>query len=323
MILADKIIQLRKQAGWSQEELAEQLQISRQAVSKWESAASVPDLDKVLLLSRLFGVSTDELLKDELSLSATGDLPAPDSPRTVQLEEAHNFLSLRERLATPLALAVSLCVLSPVPLLLLCGLAERGRGISEDFAGGVGVALILLLAAAAVAMFLIIENKLSPYAYLEKESFSLTFGVSSLAEEKKRVWAKYNARCTVVGVCLCILSAAPLLLAAALDLPDSAILFCVSLLLMIIALATFLFVKYGTLVESCDMLLETGSFSAEEKGHRRALSVVGTVYWSVVTALYLGYSLTTMRWETSWVIWPVAALLYAAISALWKLRRIP
>ena len=66
MILADKIITLRKKAGWSQEELAAQLQVTRQSVSKWEGAQSVPDMDKVVSMSRLFGVTTDYLLKDEL-----------------------------------------------------------------------------------------------------------------------------------------------------------------------------------------------------------------------------------------------------------------
>lgn len=67
MILADKITALRKKAGWSQEELAEQLGVTRQSVSKWEGAQSVPDMDKVVQISRLFGVTTDFLLKDELS----------------------------------------------------------------------------------------------------------------------------------------------------------------------------------------------------------------------------------------------------------------
>ena len=66
MIFADKLIALRKKEGWSQEELAQQLNVSRQSVSKWEGAQSVPDLDKIVQLSRIFGVSTDYLLKDEL-----------------------------------------------------------------------------------------------------------------------------------------------------------------------------------------------------------------------------------------------------------------
>ena len=66
MIFADKIIELRKKAGWSQEELAVQLGVTRQSVSKWEGAQSVPDLEKIVQMSHLFGVTTDYLLKDEI-----------------------------------------------------------------------------------------------------------------------------------------------------------------------------------------------------------------------------------------------------------------
>ena len=59
MILADKIIDLRTKAGGSQEELAEKLAVTRQSVSKWEGAQSIPDMDKVVQMSRLFGVTTD------------------------------------------------------------------------------------------------------------------------------------------------------------------------------------------------------------------------------------------------------------------------
>ncbi|MDE5862688.1 MAG: helix-turn-helix domain-containing protein, partial [Ruminococcus sp.] len=59
MILADKIIELRKKAGMSQDELAEQMGVSRQSVSKWEGAQSIPDLNKILKMSEIFGVSTD------------------------------------------------------------------------------------------------------------------------------------------------------------------------------------------------------------------------------------------------------------------------
>ena len=61
MILADKITDLRKKNGWSQEELAERLGVSRQSVSKYESAQSVPDLDKILRLASIFGGTTDSL----------------------------------------------------------------------------------------------------------------------------------------------------------------------------------------------------------------------------------------------------------------------
>ena len=59
MILAEKISEERKKNGWSQEELAEKLSVSRQSVSKWESGQSVPDLNRILEMARIFGVTTD------------------------------------------------------------------------------------------------------------------------------------------------------------------------------------------------------------------------------------------------------------------------
>lgn len=81
MILADKIIDLRKKNGWSQEELAEKLGVSRQAVSKWESAQAIPDLGRVLAMADLFSVTTDYLLRDEneAPTPAAVEDSAPDS----------------------------------------------------------------------------------------------------------------------------------------------------------------------------------------------------------------------------------------------------
>ena len=96
MLLADKIVTLRKRAGWSQEELAAQLGVSRQSVSKWEGAQSVPDMQKVVQMSRLFGVTTDYLLKEELGEPEPA--PAePDAPlRCVTMEQAADYLALRQ-----------------------------------------------------------------------------------------------------------------------------------------------------------------------------------------------------------------------------------
>ena len=71
MKLSEKIMILRKQKGWSQEELAEKLEVSRQAVSKWESGQASPDIEKILKISQLFEVSTDVLLKEEYDVDTT------------------------------------------------------------------------------------------------------------------------------------------------------------------------------------------------------------------------------------------------------------
>jgi len=68
MILADKITENRKRNGWSQEDLADKLGVSRQSVSKWESAQAVPDMKKIVMMSEVFGVSTDYLLRDDIEV---------------------------------------------------------------------------------------------------------------------------------------------------------------------------------------------------------------------------------------------------------------
>ena len=121
MILADKIMTLRKKNGWSQEELASQLGVSRQSVSKWESAGSIPDLDKILQMSRIFGVSVDYLLKDELETEEYTSEDYPDSGepiRRVSMDEAYGYMEATDKASRQIGFGVTLCILSPIPLLL-------------------------------------------------------------------------------------------------------------------------------------------------------------------------------------------------------------
>ena len=130
MILADKIINERKKNGWSQEELAEQLSVSRQSVSKWESAQSIPDLQKIIRMSQIFNVSTDYLLKDEIEAEEHYEMISEEQQDEnvvrVSMEEANGFLSTVKSNMKMLTTAISLCILSPVLLIFLGGMTELG-----------------------------------------------------------------------------------------------------------------------------------------------------------------------------------------------------
>ena len=108
MIFADKLIRLRKKAGWSQEELASRLDVSRQSVSKWESAQSIPDLEKIVRLSKLFGVTTDYLLKDEMTDEEMPKESSKESEvRYVSMQEANRFMEIKEQTSKMIAYGVS------------------------------------------------------------------------------------------------------------------------------------------------------------------------------------------------------------------------
>ena len=79
MTLGENIVRLRTQKNWSQGDLADALDISRQSVSKWETDASIPELDKLLKLSGLFGVTLDELVRGEDAPKAETAVPAPQA----------------------------------------------------------------------------------------------------------------------------------------------------------------------------------------------------------------------------------------------------
>ena len=171
MTLAEKIAELRRRSGMSQEELAEQLGVSRQSVSKWESAQSIPDLERILGLSRVFGVSTDFLLKEECTAPEREEPAKKTTPlRQLSLAEAQAYLEESAAFGRKVALAGLFFVLSPVVLLLLGAAAAFGLwGLSEEAAGGIGLAALLLdneaeaVSYERATMGEILKNHVAPY----------------------------------------------------------------------------------------------------------------------------------------------------------------
>lgn len=325
MILADKIMEERKRNGWSQEELAEQLGVSRQSVSKWESAQSVPDLNRILQMAELFGVTTDYLLKDEIEEKREDKsfIESADTTKElhkVSMEEAYDFLKLQEKNAPLIALGVSLCVLSSVVLIVLGGLSDSKMfGISEDLAGGIGISVLLVMVAIGVFLFLKCANEGKKYDYLNTEEIETAYGVNGMVREKKNAFAaKYNS-CISIGVVLCILSVVPLLVSGFLTDQDYVSTLMVGVLLIIIAIAVNLFVRVGTINGSYDKLLQEKDYTVGRKKASIVIGRVSGIYWCVAVAIYLAWSLPTMRWDITWVMWPVAGVLFAVVISIVKM----
>lgn len=333
MILADKIITLRKKAGWSQEELASQLGVTRQSVSKWEGAQSVPDLDKVVQMSRLFGVSTDYLLKDELEEEEFVESEADEAPlRRVTMEQAARYLALRKACAPKIALAVAMCIVSPVVIIFLSAMADAGLGgISEDLATGLGVSGILVLVAIAVGMFLSCGAKTKEFDFLEKEPFETEYGVSGMVRERRKAYEPTASRCTILGVVLCILAVVPLMLGVGLASSDVAALLvrvapadvyaaaAVDALLLLVACGVGVLVWSGTYTGAMDQLLEEGDYTRKKKARSGVMSTVSLIYWLSVTAIFLFYTFGPRgngQPQYSWFIWAVGGVLYAAVMGI-------
>ena len=323
MILADKIIENRKKNGWSQEELAGMLGVSRQSVSKWESAQAVPDMKKILQLSEVFGVTTDYLIKDEIESvpaveTATVDSGLEETVRQVSMEEANNFLFSNERAARRISTGVMLCILAPVAVVVLGGLAEAELiSMGEAQAEIAGTAVLLIMVAVAVGMFIREGLRGSRYDYLEKINIDTEYGVDGMVKERRDAYAEQHSRLLIIGIMLCIIAAVPLLiinLTRYTNNTDALPVLGVGGMLVMCAVGVKLIVLTCIRQGGFDRLLEEGDYTRLNK---RAGRFDG-VYWAVATAVYLGWSFVTGRWEFTWVVWPVAGVLFAAYREIMK-----
>lgn len=317
MIFADKLITLRKKVGWSQEELAEKLGVTRQSVSKWEGAQSVPDIDKILQLARLFGVTTDYLLKEEQGepeYTAEDDTPAL---RKVTLAQANDCLAKAQANAPKMALATALCIVSPVPLIFLGALSTHSLfPLSEGASAGLGLTILLVLIAIAVVLFMQCGAAVKPYEFLEKEPIDTEYGVTGLVQERRDAFAaRYNSANTL-GTVLCILAAVPLF--AAMMLTDTEVLSAsaVCLLLVLVACGVYAFVRVGTVRDVMDQLLEEGDYTRPNKAIKSRINALTAAYWLVVVAIFLWYTFGPQgngQPQYSWFIWAIGGVVYAAL----------
>lgn len=328
MTFSEKISALRKQKGWSQEELAEKLMVTRQAVSKWESAQSMPDLDKLVQLSEALGVSTDYLLKDEQAQSAPVPATAEQTVklRHVTQEEARRYLQLQTAAIPKTTLGVALCVWSPIALIGLPVLRSTlNWGFPEEICSGIGLCVLLVMVAAGVALLLTAGGTLREFEYLEREPIETDNGAREQALHMQREMASFCTRQNTIGVVLCILSVLPLFaLMCVPGVPDGYYSLAVCALLLLVGIACLLLVRTGSMRGAVDKLLEQGDYTRENKAKSRFVGAVSAAYWLVVTAAFLFYTFGPNgngQPQYSWFIWAIAGVLYGALMAALSVYR--
>ena len=324
MILAEKIINLRKKNGWSQEELAEKLGVTRQSISKYEGAQSIPDLDKILKLSEIFGVTTDYLIKDELeeeeyapSQMHENESESDRSVHKVTMEMANEYLQIIDWSAGKTAFATMLCILSPIVLLMLGAMSEMpDYHISENVAAGIGICVLIVLIAIAVTIFILCGMKTKKYEFMEKEDIETAYEVSGMVKEKRDAYHSLYVTQLVIGIACCICSVIPLFGTLAVSESDFYMVSAVCMLLTLVAIGTYFIVRSAAKMNAMNQLLEEEDYTRQKKHENKKMSGPVTVYWLIATAIYLAWSFTTNDWDRTWIIWPVVGVLFPAFYAI-------
>ena len=320
MILAEKIVRLRKQVGWSQEELAEKMNISRQSVSKWESTNSIPDLNKIIMLAEIFDVSTDYLLKDNVEAPESVSDNLESNAIQISLEQAVKYVENKMDMARLIAKGVFLCVGSTVPLFALLAMAKTNQlNLTSDIATTTGIILILVLISIGVSFFIRTNQYESDLAPIENEKFELAYGVHSAFKEKlQKFRGSYNLKLSF-AISLFIFSFVPLMISSTLSAGSDVLLMMLIVLLLMIATGIHILIPVSTKYDCYNRILQEGySYSNKSKRTKR-IEKLAAFYWPLLTAIYIGWSLWTMNWGVTWILWPVGAILFAALIGLMEL----
>ncbi|WP_138160608.1 helix-turn-helix domain-containing protein [Peptoniphilus catoniae] len=328
MILGEKILKNRKENNWSQEELAMKLNVSRQSISKWEGGTSIPDLDRIIALAKVFGVSTDYLLKDELeedslNLPDEGESYEDVKLTNLSLNEANNYLDAVEDAARRLALGVALCILSPIIVLVLTGLSNYKKiSMTEDMAGAIGVSILILMVAIAVFTFISTGVNISKYDYLKYDYLSKDYGVDGIVESKKEKFMAVYKKVLPLGVSLCVLSSIPIILTEGFGLNEAYENLSIAFLFVLVALGVYMIINVLVRKGGYDVLLEEGDYTRTRKIEDRKNEAFTKVYWAIALIIYISWSFISFRWEITWIVWPIAGVTYVAMISIINMLRL-
>lgn len=313
MILADKIINLRKKNSWSQEELAEKLGVSRQSISKYEGAQSIPDMDKILKLSKIFGVTTDYLIKDEIEdAEFLGQDYEETKTKKVSMEQASEYLSLREISSKNIALGVSLCIISPILLIVSTeAYDDKLLSVPENVVIGVSLTVLFLFIIAAVGIFVTDGMKLKKYEFIEKDAIDTEYGVVGMARDRMEKFHEFFVKKTLIGILLLLASVLPLFIGMIFSATDMTIAISLAVLLVFVSIAIYILVRVNIIMNSLKAVLEEEDFTRKNKEVKKRMDPFVAAYWIFITAIFLAYSFITNKWDRSWIIWPVAGVSFA------------
>lgn len=303
MEFSEKLQMLRKSKGMSQEDLANELEVSRQAVSKWESGQAYPETEKLLQLSEWFGVSVDYLLKPDATGSGAGFPPAGAGALPVDRGMVQGFLAERKLQAQYTALGIGILVAS------LCFI----MGISS----GWGILLMLLCVGIGVAVMIYSTYLPRQYAQMEQQPLAFEPGLLDDFGPYAADLHRRNGQLIIAGVMLLILGVAVLVSGRMLPAFLGGMIRTAAPLCW--AAGVLLFVYAGLQASTLSMLTDNPKYMREKRSEKSTGWVFGMIM-PLTAMLYLILGFFFHLWHPGWLVFPIAALSCEAYT-VWKGKR--
>ncbi|MBF4695552.1 helix-turn-helix transcriptional regulator [Fusibacter sp. Q10-2] len=312
----------RKEMGWSQEELADKLNISRQSVSKWESGTSTPELNKIILLADIFGVSIDTLVKDDVESYVTIDPENKLKLKKMSIDDVTRYEALRNKKTRIIAKNVMICIYACVPLFFLLAMKQGGKlGISTEVSVSVGLASMFIMVSFAISGFFKADINRKDYDLFEKQNFTLEYGIKEIYQEKSKHYRPIRSRRLSISISMIIISVLLLIISGIYHFSSMNVLLMFDVMILLIGASVAIIIDTVSKYNTYQSILQEGVYSISAKQEMPLYQKYGAVYWPIIVAIYLAWSFWTMDWGTTWIVWPVSAVLFAALMGLVNLLK--
>lgn len=270
-------------------------------------------------------------LRETLGLEQPYAAAPPPQPQPagipMSFAQAQECLTTYRRASRGIGMGVALCILTVMPLFVLLGLFELGL-LPEGLAVALGLGALFVLAAAAVVLFIFYGPQLSPYEKWKTNGVQLEQAGVAWARQQKSLLSRYFPLRIALGVVLCILSVVPMLITGILvdgaPFEDGAVLMALSVLFPLVAVGVYQFIRAGMVDSCCKMLLgelDTGPAVSpvDAKTGKKVptvVDIVAQIYWPLIVIAYLIWSFLTFDWWITWIIWPIAGILFGIFAGV-------
>lgn len=311
MTFADKLMRLRRQKGWSQEELADKLDVTRQAVSRWEGAQTYPDLSKLLQIGEIFDVSLDYLLKNEIEETHTVSVVEERKESGEKLDRAQVDEYLRRSVAAAAAGALSTAFFILAPILCICFLyaGYTDQNIPAVLAAVLsGVVPFVCILIASAALFFAVK-RVGAYEKQLGREFCLDEETQKSVQKSRDARKKAKITLFAFGV-IFLLTTAGMAVGAIFDGLHQVYYFIFGVLISA-DLATSCFTGAYLLDKPFRILGEKGKYAKKSK--RVAKAVISVVYWVIVSLIFCANYLWFNNKDIAVAAIVVGAMIYFAV----------
>ena len=294
MSLSENLYNLRKIKNISQEELAEKLNVSRQAVSKWESGNGYPETEKIISICEIFDCSMDELVKGKISQDIKSD--------------KNNYDLVMTKTSRGIALGIALILIGVSVMMTILGFASEGN---EEKLALIGVVAVLIGVVFAVPLFILNGTKIENF----KKKNPTVANVYS-EEELEKGNSKYTCL-LAVGISIILLGVVVMMALLGFNVLGENT-FPVAILLYFVTIGASLIVYSGKMKDKFDIEKYNKENSEEYKKEDEKVGKICGVIMILATMIFLVWGFTLNMWYINWIVFPIGGMLCGITSIILK-----